>query len=62
MTDSPDSDVNGGNGGNNVNEVSQSTRVRFPRISPRAYEHPVDRGAMAALRAVPGVAEVLKGV
>ncbi|OLR91509.1 M48 family metallopeptidase [Actinokineospora bangkokensis] len=43
-------------------EVSQSsTRVRFARISPRAYEHPADRGAMAALRAVPGVGEVLKG-
>ncbi|SDC66556.1 M48 family metallopeptidase [Actinokineospora iranica] len=44
-------------------EVSQSsTRVRFPRISPRAYEHPADRGAMATLRAAPGVAEVLKAV
>ncbi|MGQ0841845.1 M48 family metallopeptidase [Actinokineospora sp.] len=43
------------------NEVSRSsTRVRFPRIGPRAYEHPADRGAMAGLRAVPGVAEVLK--
>ncbi|HVK25663.1 MAG TPA: M48 family metallopeptidase [Actinokineospora sp.] len=42
-------------------EVSRSTtRVRFPRISPRAYEHPADRGAMAGLRAVPGVTEVLK--
>jgi Zn-dependent protease with chaperone function len=45
------------------NEVSRSTtRVRFPRISPRAYEHPADRGAMAGLRAVPGVSEVLKAV
>ncbi|GLZ41444.1 Zn-dependent protease [Actinokineospora sp. NBRC 105648] len=45
------------------NEVSQSsTRVRFPRISPRAYEHPADRGAMAGLRAVPGLTEVLKAV
>lgn len=44
-------------------EVSRSsTRVRFPRISPRAYEHPADRGAMAGLRAVPGVSEVLKAV
>ncbi|MDQ3405363.1 MAG: M48 family metallopeptidase [Actinomycetota bacterium] len=43
------------------NEVSRSTtRVRFPRISPRAYEHPADRGAMAGLRAVPGVSEVLR--
>ncbi|GAA3006101.1 M48 family metallopeptidase [Actinokineospora diospyrosa] len=48
---------------NTEHEVSRSTsRVRFPRISPRAYEHPADRGAMATLRAVPGLAEVLKTV
>jgi Zn-dependent protease with chaperone function len=35
-------------------------RVRFPGISPRAYEHPADKGAMATLRTVPGVADVLK--
>ncbi|MFC4949670.1 M48 family metallopeptidase [Pseudonocardia sp. GCM10023141] len=39
-----------------------SNRVRFPGISPRAYEHPADRGALAALRAVPGGASVLKTV
>lgn len=45
------------------NEVDHSsTRVRFPGISPRAYEHPADKGAMAALRAVPGIASVLKAV
>lgn len=45
------------------NEVEHSsTRVRFPGISPRAYEHPADRGAMATLRAVPGVDSVLKAV
>ena len=43
-------------------ERSASTRVRFRGISPRAYEHPADRGAMATLRAVPGVASVLKAV
>jgi Zn-dependent protease with chaperone function len=44
-------------------QVSQSTtRVRFPGISPRAYEHPVDRGALATLRAVPGFAQVLKAI
>ncbi|MBM7772885.1 Zn-dependent protease with chaperone function [Actinokineospora baliensis] len=48
---------------NTEHEVSRSTsRVRFPRISPRAYEHPADRGAMATLRAVPGLSEVLKSV
>jgi Zn-dependent protease with chaperone function len=34
--------------------------LRFPDISPRAYEHPADRAAMATLRAVPGVSEVLR--
>ena len=43
-------------------EIEQTTRVRFPRISPRAYEHPVDRGALATLRAVPGFAQVVKAV
>jgi Zn-dependent protease with chaperone function len=37
-------------------------RVRFPGISPRAYEHPADKGAMATLRTVPGVADVLKAL
>ncbi len=36
--------------------------VRFPDLSPRAYEHPVDRGALATLRTVPGFGEVLKAV
>ncbi|ACU39679.1 M48 family metallopeptidase [Actinosynnema pretiosum subsp. pretiosum] len=44
-------------------EIERSTsRVRFPGISPRAYEHPVDRGALAVLRAVPGIGPVLKSV
>lgn len=38
------------------------SRATFPGISPRAYEHPVDRGALAALRAVPGFPQVLKAV
>jgi Zn-dependent protease with chaperone function len=37
-------------------------RVRFPDISPRAYEHPADRGALVALRAVPGFDQVLKAI
>jgi Zn-dependent protease with chaperone function len=40
-------------------EVRRS-RVRFPGISPRAYEHPADRGALATLRSVPGFPVVLK--
>jgi Zn-dependent protease with chaperone function len=42
-------------------EVQRSGLLRFPDISPRAYEHPADRAAMATLRAVPGVSEVLRG-
>lgn len=37
-------------------------RIRFPDISPRAYEHPADRGALVALRAVPGFDQVLKAI
>ncbi|GAA3867110.1 M48 family metallopeptidase [Saccharothrix violaceirubra] len=44
-------------------EIERSTaRVRFSGISPRAYEHPVDRGALAVLRAVPGIGPVLQAV
>ncbi|WP_228266004.1 M48 family metallopeptidase [Microlunatus elymi] len=37
-------------------------RIRFPDISPRAYEHPADRGALVALRAIPGFDAVLKAL
>ncbi|MFJ9777994.1 M48 family metallopeptidase [Amycolatopsis sp. NPDC101161] len=43
-------------------EVSRHHAVRFPGISPRAYEHPVNRGALATLRAVPGFAQVVKAI
>lgn len=43
-------------------EPVRRAAVRFPGISPRAYEHPVDRGALATLRAVPGFAQVIKAV
>ncbi|MEV4142016.1 M48 family metallopeptidase [Amycolatopsis sp. NPDC049691] len=43
-------------------EVSRHHAVRFPGISPRAYEHPVDRGALATLRTVPGFAQVVKAI
>lgn len=35
-------------------------RRRFPGISSRAYEHPADRAALVALRAVPGIDVVLR--
>jgi len=38
------------------------SRVRFPGISSRAYEHPADRGALTTLRSVPGFPAVLKAV
>ncbi|KOV84414.1 Zn-dependent protease [Nocardia sp. NRRL S-836] len=43
-------------------DIEQSSRVRFPGISPRAYEHPADRGALAVLRAVPAVGPIIKAV
>lgn len=36
------------------------SRIRFPDISPRAYEHPADRGALVALRSLRGFDTVLK--
>lgn len=36
------------------------TRVRFPGISSRAYEHPADRGALVAMRSLRGFDTVLK--
>jgi Zn-dependent protease with chaperone function len=37
-------------------------RIRFPDISSRAYEHPADRGALVALRAIPGFDQVLRAI
>ncbi|MET3805208.1 Zn-dependent protease with chaperone function [Nakamurella sp. UYEF19] len=37
-------------------------RVTFPGISSRAWEHPADRSALVALRAVPGFDTVLKAL
>ncbi|HEY0639315.1 MAG TPA: M48 family metallopeptidase [Pseudonocardiaceae bacterium] len=42
--------------------LTGSNRVRFPGISSRAYEHPTDRGALVALRAVPGFDAVLRSL
>ena len=42
--------------------VLRPGRMRFPDISPRAYEHPADRGALVALRALPGFDTVLRAV
>ena len=39
-----------------------AARLRFPDISPRAWEHPADRGALVALRAIPGFDQVLKAI
>lgn len=37
-------------------------RVPLPRISSRTWEHPADRAALAALRAIPGFDEVVRKV
>lgn len=42
--------------------VLRPGRMRFPDLSPRAYEHPADRGALVALRALPGFDTVLRAV
>jgi len=50
------------NGRGEVELVRSTARIRFPGISPRAYEHPADRGALSTLRSVPGFPVVLKAV
>ena len=37
-------------------------RVRLPDLSPRAYEHPADRGALVALRSLTGFDVLVKSV
>lgn len=56
MERAPDSDTG------SAIAAAAASRVRFPGISSRAYEHPADRGALAVLRAVPGFDAVLKAV
>jgi Zn-dependent protease with chaperone function len=45
----------------NSNDGTQN-HVKFPDISPRAYEHPADRAALTALRKVRGFDLVLKQI
>jgi Zn-dependent protease with chaperone function len=45
-----------------MNSVPDRTRVRFPDISSRAYEHPADRSALVALRKLPGFDVILKNL
>lgn len=42
--------------------AGRAGRIRFPDLSPRAYEHPADRGALVALRAIPGFDSVLRAI
>jgi hypothetical protein len=37
-------------------------RVPLPRSAPSTWEHPADRAALAALRAIPGFDEVVRKV
>ena len=37
-------------------------RLRFPGLSPRAYEHPPDRAALAGMRRLPGCDTVLRSI
>ena len=38
------------------------TRVAFPQIAPLSWEHPADRAALQAMRAVPGFDEVVRKI
>jgi hypothetical protein len=49
-------------GGDGSGDAPARLRVRLPGISSRAYEHPADRSALVALRAVPGFDSVLKAI
>jgi Zn-dependent protease with chaperone function len=40
--------------------VDQAGRTLFPEISSRAFEHPADRAALTAMRAVPGFDQVIR--
>lgn len=41
-------------------DVPDRTRVQFPEISSRAYEHPADRSALVAMRSLTGFDTVLR--
>ena len=42
------------------NTTNEAKKKVFPDISPRAWEHPADKVALNSLRAVPGIAPLLK--
>ncbi len=42
--------------------TTQTARLAFPDISPRAWEHPADRAALTALRRVPGLDTAIRAV
>lgn len=57
-----DGDVSNESHDNEVMQGGGRGLIRFPEISPRAYEHPADRGALATARALPGFDAVLKAI
>ncbi len=50
----------GEGGGGTGGDGPSGPKVRFPGISPRAWEHPADRAALSALRKVPGFDQVVR--
>jgi len=42
--------------------VATGTRVPLPEISPLAWEHPADTAALAALKRIPGLDQIIKAV
>lgn len=43
-----------------MSQTSATTRITFPGISSRAWEHPADRTALSALRRLKGFDQILK--
>ena len=56
----PDGGGSGGGGSGPGIGARVMGRVRLVDLSPRAYEHPADRAALAALRKIPGFDQVLR--
>ena len=43
-----------------MSAVEEKVRRKFPRLSSTAFEHPLDRAALEALRKIPVLDQVLK--
>ena len=55
-----ENDQDNGNGENGSNEQDARARRILTDIAPRAWEHPADRAALAALRKIPVFDDILR--